>query len=116
MEQDSKPTTIAELAIHLVYIKDSLEKSDKRNSEAFQELKEQIKNVGVKFCTQKDFEDLSKEVQIHEEEIQTFKGYKMWLVGAVGIIILFQGLLLYSAKAYVKDIVGEVLAENYDIE
>lgn len=92
MKEDSKPTTIPELSIHLGYIKVSLE-----------EIKEQIRNVGNKFCTQEDFNDLKEEVKEHRINIDSLLGDRKYFLGALAVLVALQGGIIYFAKMYITN-------------
>ena len=98
------PKTIDEVAIHL----GNLFEVQKR-------IEDKIDGIGTRFPTQEEFNVVKVEVKEHETKIQSFTGYKMWLMGAVAVILASQGIIMYSAKSYITSVVNDVLAENYNV-
>lgn len=92
MDENSKPVTVSELAIHIGYIKTGLDKIEKR-----------IESIGNKFATQEEFIDLKDEVKDHEISINSILGDRKYFLGALAVLVALQGGIIYFAKMYITN-------------
>ena len=91
-DEVAKPATVSELAIHLGYIKSSLE-----------EIKEQIKNIGTKFASQEEFIELRDVVKTQGASISKYLEDRKWVLGFIACLIFLQGGIIYFAKNYISN-------------
>lgn len=98
------------MGIHLGYIRRDMDEMKKNQDASHREIQSTLKELLDKSPTRKEFDEVKQNVDRHQELVESLRGDRKWVIGAVSVLIFLQGALVLLAKLYIENVVSHALS------